>query len=165
MGMNASGDSGSQMKPIVSLLEISRVLDETARLLREHPAAALEEAPPEGARPGAGAALIRAKLAVLRRRRGYFPLAPADPAWTMLLELYAAHLEGRQLHQASLGLASGVPKTTALRLTRRFLEAGLCVSGRDTADRRLLLIGLSDSAARRMSDYLQLGGGLEALLS
>lgn len=164
MNMSASGDNGSQVKPIVSLLEISRVLDETARLLREHPAAAFEQAPVV-AQAGAGAVLIRAKLAVERQRRSYFPLAPADPAWTMLLELYSAHLEGRQFHQARLGLASGVAKTTALRLTRRFLEAGLCVSGRDPADRRLLLIELSDSAAERMSDYLRLCGGLEAFLS
>jgi len=45
-----------------------------------------------------------------------------DAAWDMLLELYAAHAQGRTLSVSSLCYASGVPITTALRQLHR-LEA------------------------------------------
>ena len=165
MDMDGTADGDSRARPAVSLLEISRVLDETSRLLRNHPAAAEEPEPRAPMHSAPGSTLIRAMIAVRRRRRDYFPIASGDPAWSMLLELYAAHLEGRRFHQTRLGVASGVPQTTALRLTRKFLDTGICGTRRDPTDKRLLLIGLSDSAAARMSDYLQLGAGIEALLS
>ena len=154
--MNASRD------PPVSFLEISRVLDETARLLRNHPAAAIEpEPPPE---PVAGTASIRAMLALRRRRRELFPVVPGDPGWSMLLTLYLARLDGRRFHQTRLAVASGVAQTTAIRLTQNFLNMGLCIRRADPNDRRVLIIELSDAGAARMADYLDLGGKIEALL-
>lgn len=164
--MEFSGNGGTNSAPIVSLLEISRVLDETARLLRQHVPSI--DVPPHSADavgPMASAALVRTILALRRRRRDFFPIADGDDAWSMLLELYAARLERRRLYQTKLGVASGVAQTTAFRITRKFLATGLCVSGRDPDDGRLVLIELSDSAAERMRDYLEAGGGIGALLA
>ena len=104
-------------------------------------------------------------LAVRRRRREFFPIAQGDDAWSMLLELYAARLERRRLYQTRLGVMSGVAQTTAFRIVRKFLETGICVSGQDPDDRRLLLVELSDSAAERMRDYLEANGAIGALLA
>jgi hypothetical protein len=97
---------------------------------------------------------VRAILAVRRMRRDYFPWAAGDPAWSMMLELLAARLEGRRVGQTMLGVNAGVPETTALRLTKSLLRQGIFTSEADPVDRRLILIGLSDDAADRMRAYL-----------
>jgi len=47
-----------------------------------------------------------------------------------------------------------MPETTALHATRRLLQAGIVRSAGDPADKRLLILGLSDLAARRIKAYL-----------
>ena len=140
----------------VGLFEISRVLEETARLVREHPAAADELAlRSDRFSPDAAAARrVRVILALRRLRRQYVGLEASDAAWTLMLELYAAHLEGRRLHQRALAVAARMPETTALQATRRLLRAGIVRGAGDPADKRLLLLSLSDLAARRIRAYL-----------
>ena len=142
-------------RPLVSLLELSRVAEDLARLIREH----IPPDVPEGARRRPQpelitAPLVRAIAAVRRMRRDYFPWATGDPAWSMMLELLAARLEGRRVSQTVLGVNAGVPETTALRLTKSLLRQGVFTSESDPSDRRLLMIGLSDGAADRMRAYL-----------
>ncbi|MDQ4086922.1 MAG: hypothetical protein M3177_02740 [Pseudomonadota bacterium] len=146
------------MAPAASLIELSRVLEETARILAEHAVAAgegprLGRVPPP---PVLSAPLVRAIIAVRRMRRGYFPAAAGDPAWSLLLELYAAGLEGRTVSQTRLGADAGVAETTTIRLTRALLDAGHFTRRDDPADRRLVLLALSDEAAERMRAYLTL---------
>jgi DNA-binding MarR family transcriptional regulator len=71
-----------------------------------------------------------------------------------MLELYAARLEKRRIHQTRLGIAAGLPQTTALRATRRLIEGGVFATEADPGDKRLLLITLSDPAADRVRAYL-----------
>jgi hypothetical protein len=49
----------------------------------------------------------------------------ADPAWDMLLDLTAAHVEKAKVSVTSLCIASSVPPTTALRWIGQMTEAGL----------------------------------------
>src|SRR5690606_9764038 len=49
----------------------------------------------------------------------------ADPAWDMLLDLFAARLEQERVSVSSLCIASAVPPTTALRWIRTLTEKGL----------------------------------------
>lgn len=83
----------------------------------------------------------------------------------MLLELYAAHLEGRRIAQTRLAGAAAVPHASAIRIARALLADGLATAGADPADRRLLLLGLSDEAVARMEGYLRaaLGAGAPVL--
>lgn len=154
--MDAEGIEGGEAAagPAVSLLEISRVLDETARLIRQHVPSG--EASPRRAVPAdlITAPLVRAIIAVRRMRRDYFPCVPGDPAWSMLLELYASRLEGRKTSQTMLGTAAGVAETTALRLSKSLIRQGYLTTRNDPADRRLVLLELSDDAADRMRSYL-----------
>jgi hypothetical protein len=78
----------------------------------------------------------------------------ADPAFDMLLDLYAARLEGSRVAVSSLCIAAAVPATTALRWIRQLTEKGLFVRTADPQDGRRVYIGLSDDAARAMGRYL-----------
>src|SRR3546814_2543305 len=71
-----------------------------------------------------------------RMREQYFPADLfADPAWDMLLDLYAARLEHQPVSVSSLCIAAAVPATTALRWIKTMTEAGLFVREADPQDR------------------------------
>jgi DNA-binding MarR family transcriptional regulator len=73
-----------------------------------------------------------------------------DPAWDMLLELYAAHLDQFDLCVGDLCVGSGVPLTTTLRWIRTMEEQGLLHRRDDPTHKRRVLVILSETAARRM---------------
>lgn len=77
-----------------------------------------------------------------------------DPAWDMLLDLYAAELEGAQVSVSSLCIAAAVAPTTALRWIGRMTEVGLFVRQPDPFDRRRAFLGLSEAARSTMERYL-----------
>jgi DNA-binding MarR family transcriptional regulator len=77
-----------------------------------------------------------------------------DPAWDMLLDLYAAELEGAQVSVSSLCIAAAVAPTTALRWIGRMSDAGLFVRRPDPFDRRRAFLGLSAEARAKMERYL-----------
>ncbi|HEV2866377.1 MAG TPA: hypothetical protein VGX37_07665 [Allosphingosinicella sp.] len=138
----------------MSLLEISRVLEETARLLRGH--AAFEGSPRGAGEPpfDVSAQRVRAIIAARWLRREYLGFEPGDAEWSLILELYAARLEGRRVNQTGLGVAAGVAQTTTLQATRRLIADGVFAARKDRRDKRVLLITLSDAAANRVRDYL-----------
>lgn len=95
--------------------------------------------------------LLRARV-----RRGIFfsPRLFADPAWDMLLELYAAQLEQKRVSVSSLGIASGVPPTTALRWIAELQKDGFITKSKDPLDARRTFVELSTVGSRAMRDYL-----------
>ncbi|MBN8816983.1 MAG: winged helix-turn-helix transcriptional regulator [Sphingomonas sp.] len=88
-----------------------------------------------------------------------------DPAWDMLLDLYAAELEGAQVSVSSLCIAAAVAPTTALRWIGRMTDVGLFVRQPDPFDRRRAFLGLSAEARAKMESYLTAlrQGGFAAL--
>jgi hypothetical protein len=149
----------------MSLLEISRVLEETARLVRQH-ADEMDDstrAEENSATSVAAALHVRAIITARRLRSQYLGLDATDAAWSMMLELYAARLEGRDVHQTGLGVAAAVPETTALRVTRYMLTIGVFLKKPDPEDKRLLIISLSNATSNRMRAYLRAAGSLAAL--
>ena len=94
--------------------------------------------------------LIRAR----RMRGNHFPAELfADPAWDMLLDLFAAELEHRRVSVSSLCIAAAVPGTTALRWIGTMVDAGLFERHADQLDRRRAYVGLSDRARAGMTQY------------
>jgi DNA-binding MarR family transcriptional regulator len=79
----------------------------------------------------------------------------ADPAWDMLLDLFAARLEKRKVAVSSLCIAAAVPPTTALRWIKSLSDQGLFVRIADAEDGRRVFIELSDDAAAAMDAYLR----------
>ena len=109
--------------------------------------------------PAAAVAVTAAQLrAVLRARRLRDRFLGKglceDPAWDMLLDLYAARLEGRRVSVSSLCIAAAVAPTTALRWITRLTERRLLARTPDPGDRRRVFIGLTDEAVRALEAYL-----------
>ena len=77
-----------------------------------------------------------------------------DPAWDMMLDLFAAELEGVQVSVSSLCIAAAVAPTTALRWIGKLSEAGLLVRNPDPFDRRRAYMALSPRASEGMRGYL-----------
>ncbi len=90
-----------------------------------------------------------------RRMRGQFFDAElfADPAWDMLLDLFAAGLEGGRVSVSSLCIAAAVPGTTALRWIGSMTETGFLEREADPNDRRRAYIVLAPRAVGAMRGY------------
>ncbi|RZM11555.1 MAG: MarR family transcriptional regulator [Sphingomonas sp.] len=76
-----------------------------------------------------------------------------DPAWDMILDLYAAHLEGGRVSVSSLCIAAAVAPTTALRWIGKLTEVGLFERHPDPTDRRRAFLALSPRALKGMGSY------------
>lgn len=99
---------------------------------------------------------VRRMLRQRRMREQYFPADLfADPAWDMLLDLYAARLERRPVSVSSLCIAAAVPATTALRWIKTMTDAGLFLREADPHDGRRIYIALTESAADAMARYFE----------
>lgn len=113
--------------------------------------------------PLTGLPAARAKRAreLLRQRRLRSDFLPAtlfaEPAWDMLLDLYAAHYEGKPVAVSSLCIAANVPSTTALRSIDAMTRAGYLERKRDPKDARRIFLTLGDSARQGLDAYFALG--------
>jgi DNA-binding MarR family transcriptional regulator len=97
---------------------------------------------------------VRAVLLQRERRSRYFePNLFADPAWDMLLELYASYLEQQRITVGSLCTASKVPATTALRWIVVLEKHGLVDRHPDRLDARRVYLEPSSRAMRAMRAY------------
>lgn len=97
---------------------------------------------------------IREMIWRRRRRESHFPADLfADPAWDMLLDLYASHYERKTVSVSSLCIAAAVPATTALRWIKTMAEEGYFTRAEDPDDGRRIYITLSDDGRERMDNY------------
>lgn len=99
---------------------------------------------------------IRAILKLRRNRDRFFEGEMfADPAWDMLLELYAAKLGQRRISVGSLCLAAAVPATTALRWIAMLQSKGLVERSADPMDGRRFHLSLSGTGLDAMASYFR----------
>ncbi len=77
-----------------------------------------------------------------------------DPAWDMLLDLFAARLEGGRVSVSSLCIAAAVAPTTALRWIGKLTAVRLLDRAPDPDDRRRAFVALTQEAADAMHRYL-----------
>ena len=148
--------------------EVARIADMLARLARQEPPRvrpddgvgerALSYAPPPvEARPEVQAAEIRRVIRARRLRdKAFGDGLFEDPAWDMLLDLFAATLERAEVSVSSLCIAAAVAPTTALRWIGRLSDLGLLRREADPFDRRRALMFLSDTALGGMHGYVAL---------
>lgn len=154
--------------------DVARIADALARLTGRDPvrghreeararATGLHERPfRHDADPGipatndlAMAGRIRGAIKARRMRDQFFePALFADPAWDMLLDLFAARLEHARVSVSSLCIAAAVPPTTALRWISTLSEAGLIEREADPLDKRRAFIALSEEASAGMRGYV-----------
>lgn len=99
---------------------------------------------------------VRRMLRQRRMREQYFPADLfADPAWDMLLDLYAARLERQPVSVSSLCIAAAVPATTALRWIKTMTDAGLFLREADPHDGRRIFIALAEGACDALARYFE----------
>jgi len=104
--------------------------------------------------PEARARFVRKIIRRRRRRETLFRADLfADPAWDMLLDLYAATLENGSVSVTSLCIAAAVPATTALRWITALTDARLLERVADPQDGRRIFIRLGAEARQRMDRY------------
>lgn len=77
-----------------------------------------------------------------------------DPAWDMLLDLFAAELEGAPVSVSSLCIAAAVAPTTALRWIGRLTQIGLFERRPDPQDRRRAFMALTPRGSATMRGYV-----------
>jgi DNA-binding MarR family transcriptional regulator len=100
-------------------------------------------------------AIRQGLLARSQRGRFFNSRLFADPAWDMLLELYAASLTERRLTVSRLAERSGVPLTTALRWICTLEKEQLIAREDDRFDRRRMFLSLTDKGRSAMSAYFE----------
>jgi DNA-binding MarR family transcriptional regulator len=101
--------------------------------------------------------IVRKVISDRRERERHFDATLfADPAWDMLLDLYAAELAAQAVTVSSLCAASAVPSTTALRWISTLSQAGLIQRNADPQDRRRILVCLTSDARARMDAWVQI---------
>lgn len=79
----------------------------------------------------------------------------ADPAWDMLLHLFAQELEHQRVAVSKLCEASGAPETTALRHLGALVRRGLVTRRPDERDARRVWVELSPAGSGAMRRYFQ----------
>lgn len=77
-----------------------------------------------------------------------------EPAWDMLLELYVAQAERREVTMSSICHASHVPQTTALRWVKLLVEAGYVCRIADPDDGRRVLTRLTDAGRAALDAWI-----------
>lgn len=142
-----------------SIRGISAELVHLAAALTELDAPNAHDAPPKVAPaplpPATRGALARALYQERRCRDALLEGALfGEPAWDMLLDLYACQQQGRKTSISSACVAAAGPPTTALRHLSRMLADGLLVREADPADGRRFWVQLSETMAERMDAYL-----------
>ena len=99
-------------------------------------------------------AYVRTVLALRRKRERYFDATLfAEPAWDILLELYAAELGQRRLSVSSLCIGAAVPATTALRWIGVLERKGMIRRTPDPRDRRRVFVALAPDALTAMDRF------------
>lgn len=98
---------------------------------------------------------VRQVIAARAARRKFFDGDLfADPAWDILLELYALQCEQRRTSVSKLCIAAAVPATTALRWIDKLHKDGLIERVADPLDARRVWVSLSEATFVAMKAYL-----------
>lgn len=108
---------------------------------------------------------LKAKArAILQQRRSraqhFSPSMFSEPAWDMLLVLFASEDSERRLTITTLVELSGAPSTTALRWLTYLEQAKLVARQPSSLDRRIAFVSITPLGTDQMNAYL---GGLDNL--
>jgi DNA-binding MarR family transcriptional regulator len=89
-----------------------------------------------------------------RRRARHLPVRLfGEPAWDILLDLYAAAARGEDVSVSNACLAANVPASTALRWVQHLEADGLVERLPDETDARRHYVRLTEAGLERMNAY------------
>lgn len=102
------------------------------------------------------AALARRLLQESFARERILPLDLfSDPAWHIVLDLFASEVEGKRISVSSACIISGAPSTTALRHLKWLSERGVVLRTKDRNDARRWYVRLGSEYAERVRQHLR----------
>ena len=78
-----------------------------------------------------------------------------EPAWDMLLDLFASGVEGRNISVTSSCVASGVPRSTAMRHLAELEERGLVRRNGSELDGRVYHLSLTEFGCAKVRQALR----------
>jgi DNA-binding MarR family transcriptional regulator len=134
---------------IIQTQDIRSRLSQALRLVDE-----IAGAPSGGPRERLTDRCIERLLMVRRKREQFFGSALfADPAWDILLALYAAELRQHRLSVSNLEAETGVPPTTVLRWINTLETKGLVCRTDDPRDARRVFVALTADAVTAMDQF------------
>jgi len=100
--------------------------------------------------------LVRRLIKARRSRDCHFdPGLFADPAWDILLELYAAELGQVRVSVTSLCIGAAVPATTALRWVNALEKKGMIRRTPDFSDARRTFVSLTPETIESMEQFFR----------
>lgn len=148
---NMSARSGPEREDVLGQIDrLQAQLDELRSKLDR------SFAEPKGAPASPASASVKAVIRARRRRDATFGEGLfADPAWDILLELYAASLVQRRVPTSDLCKAAAVPATTALRWIEKLHRLGWIARHPDPLDARRVFVALTPTATAAMQSYLE----------
>ena len=98
--------------------------------------------------------VVRDILQARLERSAHFPSHLfSDPAWDMLLDLYAAELAQVRVSVTSLCIASNAPTSTALRWISTLEHDGMIRRDHDPLDARRFFLSLTETASQGFRNY------------
>lgn len=100
--------------------------------------------------------LARKTYWLRRQRAAIFGCAEmfGEPAWDILLDLYIANAEGKQVSVSSACIGSACPPTTGLRWLAILTEQGFVLRENDSHDNRRVMVRLTDKGVAAMERFL-----------
>ena len=90
----------------------------------------------------------------LHRANQFDPTLFGEPAWDMLLDLFAADVRCAKMGTTSLCLGANVPPSTGLAWVKRLEEAGLLIRFITDDDKRLRQVEMTPLGRKLMREYL-----------
>lgn len=105
-------------------------------------------------RPPAVTSYVKWLLKTEKQRADQLGLKASRPQWLMLVDLWLAHVERRNVSISSLCIASEVPPTTALRHIGVLLKTGYVTEEDDASDRRRRFARLTPFGLARVESQL-----------
>lgn len=98
--------------------------------------------------------IARVIIAARRERDRAFGSTLSEPGWEILLDLYAAQLDGKRVNISSVYIAAGIPATTALRWIARLEAEGWVAREPCDKDGRRIFIVPTDKLSARMNAFM-----------
>lgn len=140
--------------------ELMAIAERLRHAAEHHPDVAVPDQPAAArpARPGHSHLVLARKIYALRRKRAAFfgnPDLFGEPAWDILLDLYIAQGEGKQVSVSSACIGSAAPATTGLRWLSVLADQGLVVRENDPEDHRRVLVRLTGAGLAAMDRFFE----------
>lgn len=121
-------------------------------ILREGPGGAGNDGQSEYAAALANA-MRTARRRILRRQLVGAPELFGEPAWDMLIDLFIQQCQGIAVSTSALGIGSGRPSSSGLRLVQKLCDANLIEKFADPDDARRQFVRLNPDLAWKLQAY------------